>query len=92
MVVGVPNVGKSSLIKAARSHYISKDSGVSVGSEPGHTRRVSHKIKVFYQHKNVHTHTLVCQCLAVTLPFVCGNNSSGSCGHIYCANSTSNQR
>lgn len=46
MVVGIPNVGKSSLIKAARKHYLKLDKGISVGKNPGHTKAVSFKIKV----------------------------------------------
>lgn len=46
MVVGMPNVGKSSLINALRRNYLKKGKGTSVGKLPGITKAVSTKIKV----------------------------------------------
>lgn len=46
MIVGIPNVGKSSIIKALRKHYIGRRTGVGVGADPGFTKSVSNKIQV----------------------------------------------
>lgn len=46
MVIGVPNVGKSSLINALRRTYLKKGKASRVGGEPGITRAVLTKIQV----------------------------------------------
>uniref|UniRef100_A0A672RM46 Mitochondrial GTPase 1 n=1 Tax=Sinocyclocheilus grahami TaxID=75366 RepID=A0A672RM46_SINGR len=46
MVVGVPNVGKSSLINAVRRTYLKKGKASKVGGEPGITKAVLTKIQV----------------------------------------------
>ncbi|XP_067828696.1 mitochondrial ribosome-associated GTPase 1 isoform X1 [Heptranchias perlo] len=46
MVIGVPNVGKSSLINALRRMYLKKGKASRVGGEPGITRAVLTKIQV----------------------------------------------
>ena len=46
MVAGLPNVGKSSLIKAIRMQYLNKSKGVGVAALPGHTKKLMHRIKV----------------------------------------------
>ncbi|XP_072347779.1 mitochondrial ribosome-associated GTPase 1 isoform X2 [Scyliorhinus torazame] len=46
MVIGVPNVGKSSLINAMRRMYLMKGKASRVGGEPGVTRAVLTKIQV----------------------------------------------
>ncbi|CAG9765640.1 unnamed protein product [Ceutorhynchus assimilis] len=46
MIIGVPNVGKSSLINALRARHLRKGKASSVGAKPGMTRSVLHKIKM----------------------------------------------
>ncbi|XP_029465464.1 mitochondrial ribosome-associated GTPase 1 isoform X2 [Rhinatrema bivittatum] len=46
MVIGVPNVGKSSLINALRRCHLRKGKASRVGGEPGITRAVLSKIQV----------------------------------------------
>uniref|UniRef100_A0A673JP52 Mitochondrial ribosome-associated GTPase 1 n=1 Tax=Sinocyclocheilus rhinocerous TaxID=307959 RepID=A0A673JP52_9TELE len=46
MVIGVPNVGKSSLINAVRRTYLKKGKASKVGGEPGITKTVLTKIQV----------------------------------------------
>ncbi|XP_065153015.1 mitochondrial ribosome-associated GTPase 1 [Paramisgurnus dabryanus] len=46
MVIGVPNVGKSSLINAVRRTYLKKGKASRVGGEPGITKAVMTKIQV----------------------------------------------
>uniref|UniRef100_A0A672T6C6 Mitochondrial GTPase 1 n=1 Tax=Sinocyclocheilus grahami TaxID=75366 RepID=A0A672T6C6_SINGR len=45
MVIGVPNVGKSSLINAIRRTYLKKGKASKVGGEPGSTKAVLTKIQ-----------------------------------------------
>lgn len=46
MVIGVPNVGKSSLINVLRNKYLLRSSAAHVGAVPGITRSVGEKIKI----------------------------------------------
>lgn len=46
MVIGVPNVGKSSLINTLRNRNLSKSNAAAVGAKPGITRNVMNKIKL----------------------------------------------
>jgi len=46
MVIGVPNVGKSSLINALRSKYLGRGRATAVGAVAGVTRSVQNRIKV----------------------------------------------
>ncbi|XP_036078832.1 mitochondrial ribosome-associated GTPase 1 isoform X7 [Rousettus aegyptiacus] len=46
MVIGVPNVGKSSLINSLRRHHLRKGKATRVGGEPGITRAVMSRIQV----------------------------------------------
>lgn len=46
MIIGVPNVGKSSLVNALRVRHLNKGNATTVGANPGITRSVLHKIKM----------------------------------------------
>lgn len=46
MIIGVPNVGKSSLTNTLRNRFLKKSNASAVGAAPGITRSVLHKIKI----------------------------------------------
>lgn len=46
MVIGIPNVGKSSIINALRNKYLLRGGGAATGAKPGITKSVGEKIKV----------------------------------------------
>lgn len=46
MIIGIPNVGKSSIINALRIKYLNKGNATPMGPIPGVTRSVLHKIKI----------------------------------------------
>lgn len=46
MIIGVPNVGKSSLINCLRNYHLKKANATSVGATPGVTRSVLNRIKM----------------------------------------------
>ncbi|CAE1281567.1 MTG1 [Acanthosepion pharaonis] len=46
MVIGIPNIGKSSFINAVRRTHVQKGSATAVGAKAGITRSVIEKIKV----------------------------------------------
>lgn len=46
MVIGVPNVGKSSLLNVMRNRHLKKKKATTVGAIAGITRSVMHKIKI----------------------------------------------
>jgi len=46
MIIGVPNVGKSSLVNALRARHLGKGKASPVGASAGITRSVLHKIKM----------------------------------------------
>lgn len=46
LVIGMPNVGKSSLINLLRSHSINRGKVARTGSQPGITRKISGAVKI----------------------------------------------
>lgn len=46
MMIGVPNVGKSSLINSLRNRFLHKGNAVQVGGRPGVTKSVQTKVKL----------------------------------------------
>lgn len=46
MIIGIPNVGKSSLVNALRVKYLGKGHATPVGASPGITKSVLTKIKI----------------------------------------------
>ncbi|KAH7065983.1 mitochondrial GTPase 1 [Paraphoma chrysanthemicola] len=46
MIVGMPNVGKSTLLNALRAHGIHKGKVAATGAQPGVTRKVSSGVKI----------------------------------------------
>lgn len=48
MVIGVPNVGKSTLLNKIRQTYTHKRKGARVGATPGVTRSVMNKVRVSF--------------------------------------------
>lgn len=47
MVVGMPNVGKSSLINALRQNGVNKSKAARTGAAPGITRKIGTAVKIF---------------------------------------------
>ncbi|KAI9890823.1 MAG: Mitochondrial GTPase [Vezdaea aestivalis] len=47
LVVGMPNVGKSSLLNALRLHGVGRGKAASTGAQPGVTRKIATGVKIF---------------------------------------------
>lgn len=45
-MIGVPNVGKSTLINRLRNFHLKQSNAVRVGAEPGITRSIQSKVKI----------------------------------------------
>ncbi|KAF5274359.1 hypothetical protein FQA39_LY07239 [Lamprigera yunnana] len=46
MIIGIPNVGKSSLVNTLRNRFLKMGNAAPVGAKPGMTRSVMNKIKI----------------------------------------------
>ncbi|KAF1972372.1 mitochondrial GTPase-like protein [Bimuria novae-zelandiae CBS 107.79] len=55
LVVGMPNVGKSTLLNALRAHGIGKGKVAKTGAQPGVTRKVSSGVKIIPSEEDIET-------------------------------------
>ncbi|KAJ5785870.1 uncharacterized protein N7503_011082 [Penicillium pulvis] len=58
MVVGMPNVGKSTLINHLRNHGVGKAKALKTGGQPGITRKIASPVKIIERESGSHTYVL----------------------------------
>lgn len=58
MVVGMPNVGKSTLINHLRNHGVGKAKALKTGGQPGITRKIASPVKIIERDSGSHVYVL----------------------------------
>lgn len=58
MVVGMPNVGKSTLINHLRNYGVGKAKALKTGGQPGITRKIASPVKIIERDSGSHTYVL----------------------------------
>lgn len=58
MVVGMPNVGKSTFINHLRNHGVGKAKALKTGGQPGITRKIASPVKIIERDSGSHTYVL----------------------------------
>ncbi|KAL2820504.1 P-loop containing nucleoside triphosphate hydrolase protein [Aspergillus cavernicola] len=58
MIVGMPNVGKSTLINNLRNHGVGKAKAVRTGGQPGITRKIATPVKIIERENGPHVYVL----------------------------------
>lgn len=68
MIVGMPNVGKSTLINNLRNQGVKKAKAVQTGGQPGITRKIGTPVKIIERENGSHVYVL--DTPGVFMPFV----------------------
>ncbi|KAL4925152.1 putative GTPase MTG1 [Aspergillus undulatus] len=58
LIIGMPNVGKSTLINNLRNHGVKKAKAVQTGGQPGITRKIGTPVKIIERENGAHVYVL----------------------------------